>query len=220
MPHCCASLSDVPPDLRSCAGLRKTSLSAGKSEAFLHSLLILINTVTALKGIRLPQEELANRVINLESTSPPQFGLSVPQPYKDVNIYRNLEGKGNYKELFIMTLDTMMTLDTHTYNDITQRPSTATHIPEPGDTGPATAQTLTWKPGLKAVTVELSSKYHQEKQQSRARESGGRDSQPSPVRLLVLSAKFKRKLLLQRKQLGNTRLAEELLHTYAFGQRS
>ncbi|XDC50963.1 hypothetical protein R6Z07M_002145 [Ovis aries] len=132
----------------------------------------------------------------------------------------NLEGKGNYKELFIMTLDTMMTLDTHTYNDITQRPSTATHIPEPGDTGPATAQTLTWKPGLKAVTVELSSKYHQEKQQSRARESGGRDSQPSPVRLLVLSAKFKRKLLLQRKQLGNTRLAEELLHTYTFGQRS
>ena len=63
-----------------------------------------------------------------------QFGLSVPQPYKDVNIYRNLEGKGNYKELFTITLDTIMTLDTHTYSDITQRPSTATHIPEPGDT--------------------------------------------------------------------------------------
>lgn len=60
-----------------------------------------------------------------------QFGLSVPQPYKDVNIYR--EGKGNYQELFIMTSDTIMTLDTHTSNDITQRPSTATHIPEPGD---------------------------------------------------------------------------------------
>ena len=62
-----------------------------------------------------------------------QFGLSVPQPYKDVNIYRYLEGKGNYQELFFMTLDTIMTLDTHTSNDITQRPSTATHIPEPGD---------------------------------------------------------------------------------------
>ena len=62
-----------------------------------------------------------------------QFGLSVPQPYKDVNIYRYLEGKGDYQELFFMTLDTIMTLDTHTSNDITQRPSTATHIPEPGD---------------------------------------------------------------------------------------
>ena len=33
-----------------------------------------------------------------------------------------------------MTLDIIMTLNTHTYNDITQRPSTATHTPEPGDT--------------------------------------------------------------------------------------
>ena len=71
-----------------------------------------------------------------------------------------------------------------------------------------------------AVTVELSSKYYQEKQQSRARESGGRDSRSSPVWLLVLSAKFKGKLLLQRKQLGNTRLAEELLHIHAFEQKT
>ena len=85
-----------------------------------------------------------------------QFALNVPQPYKDVNIYRNLEGKGNYKELFIMTLDTMMTLDTHTYNDITQRPSTTTRIPEPRDTGPATAQTVTWKPGLKVESTSPS----------------------------------------------------------------
>lgn len=70
--------------------LRKTSLSAGKSEAFLHSLLILINTVMALKGIRLPQEELANRVINLESTGPPQVRGFLKKPLTPVSHKSNL----------------------------------------------------------------------------------------------------------------------------------
>ncbi|XP_006070565.2 bolA-like protein 2 isoform X4 [Bubalus kerabau] len=77
-----------------------------------------------------------------------------------------------------------------------------------------------------AATMELSAEYLREKLQRdlEAEHVEVEDTTPnrcaSSFRVLVVSAKFEGKPLLQRHRLVNTCLAEELLHIHAFEQKT
>ncbi|KAM9056823.1 LOW QUALITY PROTEIN: bolA-like protein 2 [Megaptera novaeangliae] len=77
-----------------------------------------------------------------------------------------------------------------------------------------------------AATMELSAEYLREKLQRNleAEHVEVEDTTPSrcasSFRVLVVSAKFEGKPLLQRHRLVNTCLAEELLHIHAFEQKT
>lgn len=61
--------------------------------------------------------------------------MNIPQHYKDVNIYRYLEGERQLQGTIHMTSIPSDASNDHIQPGITQRPRTEAPVPKPGDTG-------------------------------------------------------------------------------------